>query len=121
MIGLLRVSMPTTSPDALEEFASELLRAAGFSDLPTDARERCLRSIREQAQHRIGAIAVQQLDDAGLIAFQALTTSTTPPAPEALHTFFATRVADFETKLREGLLQFADEFLAGAKRAVTSA
>ena len=110
--------MPTaqTTRDPLEHFAYEVLRAAGLDALPEDAKSEFIVKIRDQAQRRMGVIAVQHLDEQGLGEFNALTSQTPPPDPAAVQSFFTAKIPDFESKMQEGLTAFADEFVAAAKK-----
>lgn len=111
------MAQPQTTRDPLEHFAYELLRAAGLDALPEEAKAEFIVKVRDQAQRRMGAIAVQHLDAAGLEEFNTMMAAGTPPSPAAVQTFFTSKIPDFESKMQEGLLTFADEFVAAAKPA----
>lgn len=106
--------MADTTRDPLEHFAYELLRAAGLDALPEDAKAQFVVRLRDEAQRRMGIIAVQHLDPAALEEFNAMMAKATPD-PNAVQAFFVARVPDFETKMREGLLAFAEEFVTASK------
>ncbi|MFH1430615.1 MAG: hypothetical protein ABIG71_03785 [Candidatus Uhrbacteria bacterium] len=97
--------------DPIEHFAFELIRATNLDVLPLDAQVVVATQIRDQVQQRIGIIAVQNLDDDGLDAFNTLMERDPAPEPEELQEFFAERVSGFEEKLQAALLAFADEFM----------
>ena len=103
-----------TTRDPLEHFAYELLRAANLDALPEDAKAEVIVKIRDQAQRRMGIIAVQHLDAAGLEEFNAMMAASPPPEPTSVQSFFNTKIPDFETKMQAGLLAFADEFVTAA-------
>lgn len=105
-----------TTRDPLEHFAYEVLRAAGLDALPEDAKSEFIVKIRDQAQRRMGVIAVQHLDEQGLGEFNALMAQAPPPDPAAVQSFFTTKIPDFESKMQEAMMQFADEFVAAAKK-----
>lgn len=105
-----------TTRDPLEHFAYEVLRAAGLDALPEDAKAEFIVKLRDQAQRRMGAIAMQHLDEQGMTEFNALLAQTPPPDPAAVQQFFSVKIPDFEAKVQEGLLAFADEFVAAAKK-----
>lgn len=105
-----------TTRDPLEHFAYELLRAANLDALPEDAKSEFVVKIRDQAQRRMGVIAVQHLDAAALEEFNAMMAASTPPEPTAVQAFFVAKIPDFETKIQAGLLALADEFVTAAKR-----
>mgnify|MGYP001613482399 FL=1 len=110
--------MPTaqTTRDPLEHFAYELLRAANLDALPEDAKAEVIVKIRDQAQRRMGIIAVQHLDATGLEEFNAMMAASTPPEPMAVQSFFVAKIPDFEAKMQEGLLALADEFVTAAAK-----
>lgn len=105
-----------TTRDPLEHFAYEVLRAAGLDALPEDAKAEFIVKLRDQAQRRMGAIAMQHLDEQGMTEFSALLAQTPPPDPAAVQQFFSVKIPDFESKVQEGLLAFADEFVSAAKK-----
>ncbi|MDO8598778.1 MAG: hypothetical protein Q7S02_01580 [bacterium] len=104
-----------TTRDPLEHFAYEILRAAGLDALPEEAKSEFIVKIRDQAQRRMGVIAVQHLDAGALEEFNAMMAASAPPDPTAMQTFFTAKIPDFESKMQAGLLTFADEFVAAAK------
>ena len=110
-----QATQPATTRDPLEHFAYELLRAADLEALPEDAKSEFIVKIRDQAQRRMGVIAVQHLDAAGLEEFNAMIAASAPPSSAAVQAFFTAKIPDFESKMQEGLLAFADEFVAAAK------
>ena len=63
----------------------------------------------------MGIIAVQHLDPKSLEEFNGMMAKATPPDPNAVQAFFVAKVPDFETKMREGLLAFAEEFVTASK------
>lgn len=105
-----------TTRDPLEHFAYEVLRAAGLDALPEDAKAEFIVKIRDQAQRRMGAVAMQHLDEQGMTEFNALLAQTPPPDPATVQSFFTTKIPDFDAKVQEGLMQFADEFVSAAKK-----
>jgi hypothetical protein len=107
---------PTITRDPLEHFAYEVLAAAGLDALPEDAKAEFVVKLRDQAQRRMGAIAMQHLDEKGIEEFNALLSQTPPPDPAAVQSFFTAKIPDFDAKVQEGLMQFADEFVAAAKK-----
>lgn len=111
-----QATQPTTTRDPLEHFAYELLRAANLDALPEEAKAEFVVKIRDQAQRRMGVIAVQHLDASALEEFNAMMAASTPPDPTAMQAFFIAKIPDFESKMQEGLLAFADEFVAAAKK-----
>ena len=107
--------MADTTRDPLEHFAYELLRAAGLDALPEDAKSQFVVRLRDEAQRRMGIIAVQHLDAAAIEEFNGMMAKATPPDPNTVQAFFVARVPDFETKMRDGLLVFAEEFVTASK------
>lgn len=104
-----------TTRDPLEHFAYELLRAADLDALPEDAKAEFVVRLRDEAQRRIGIIAMENLDEQGMTEFTAMIEQAPPPEPVAVQTFLIGKIPDFETKMQAGLLAFADEFVKGAQ------
>lgn len=100
----------------IEHFAYELLRSAKLDALPEEVRVEMTARIQDQAQQRIGMIAVQLLDDRGLEDFNTLMSAETLPDPEVVQQFFVERIEGFEQKVQDGLMAFADEFLRAAQQ-----
>ncbi|MFH1099131.1 MAG: DUF5663 domain-containing protein [Candidatus Uhrbacteria bacterium] len=107
--------MTQTTRDPIEHVAYELLRAANLDALPEEAKAEFVRKIRDEAQRRMGAIALERLDAAGLDEFHALLAQDPPLDAATMHKFFIERIPDFENVMRTGLLVFADDFLAAAQ------
>ena len=108
--------MPDTSVDPLDHFVSELLAAAKLDALPDEAREEVVLRLRDQAQRRIGVVAMQHLDDKGLEALNALLEQEPPPSQEDMQAFFSEHIEDFADKMQEALTAFASEFLAASAK-----
>lgn len=104
-----------TTRDPLEHFAYELLRAADLDALPEDAKSEFVVRLRDEAQRRIGIIAMENLDEQGTAEFVAMIEQTPPPEPAAVQAFLVGKIPEFEIKMQAGLLAFADEFVKGAK------
>ena len=109
-----QATQPTTR-DPLEHFAYELLRAADLETLPEDAKAEFVGRLMEEAQRRMGIIAVQYLDGAALEEFNAMMAADSPPDSATMQAFFTAKIPDFDAKAQEGLLAFADEFVSAAK------
>jgi hypothetical protein len=108
--------MPDAAKDPLDHFVGELLLAAKLDALPDDAREEVATRLRDQAERRIGIIAVEHLDDAGLDQFNQLLGRESPPSQKEMQDFFASHIEDFAAKMSEALSKFASEFIAASQK-----
>ncbi len=97
---------------SIERFVDDILREAGFVDIPESEKEQYRARLADAVEQRIGAIAMQELDAKGLEEFSAfLSEQGDQPDPGAVLAFFTRRDPDFLNKVRQGLEDFARQFI----------
>jgi len=100
--------------DPMKLFIDKLMAEAGLDNLPEDYRQEYENKLRQQVDQRIGLIAMGALDEQGMKDFEKLADSR--PDSQALKDFFAKKIPNFGEKVRIGLAEFAQEFIAAAKK-----
>lgn len=95
-------------------FIEKLMAEAGLNDLPAEYRREYEAKLREQVDQRIGLIAMNSLDEQGVKDFSDLIKNKQDS--EAIKRFFTSRIPDFGEKVRVGLAEFAQEFIAAVKK-----
>jgi len=106
--------MPT---EAIDQFIDTLLREAKLDALPDDYKAQYRERLYDQIVNRIGIIAMQNLDETGAAEFGDLMKSGVKPNSEEAQNFFVQKIPDFEEKIRQGMEEFARQFITAATTA----
>lgn len=101
-------------PDIISKFVTELLKKAGFDDVPRDFYDEYSQKIGVEAQKRLGMIAMRELTPDAVDEFGKLMTDEADP--KTLAEFFKKNIPDYEKKVEEAFKEFADEFLVSAAK-----
>ncbi|MFA5359170.1 MAG: DUF5663 domain-containing protein [Patescibacteria group bacterium] len=102
--------------DPMEVFIQNLILAAGLDGMPDEYKADYIDKLRVQIDRRIGVIAMQELDSAGLDEFRQMMEREPKISNAALQQFFAGKIDNFPEKVQQGLQDFAAEFIAAAKK-----
>lgn len=99
--------------DPITTYAEELVKQGGFKHLSPDYREKFVAQIAEQAQNKLGLMALSNLDQAKMETFAALAEKN-PPQGEILK-FFRENIKDFDAKMQQSLEEFGADFIRRSK------
>jgi len=102
--------------EALDIFVDQLIKDAKLDNLPADYREEYLVRLKEQVEKRLGIIIMQNLDEAGLNEFTQLIQQEPKPDLAKIQSLFSGRIPDFEQKIKDGMIEFASQFIASAQK-----
>lgn len=100
--------------DVISHYVAELLKKAGIDTLPGDFRKEYVEKLTAEVQQRLGIMALSELDEAGVTAFETMSNQEKTPSPRELLEFFNSHIPDFQKKVEASLEQFSQEFLKGA-------
>ncbi len=99
--------------DVIQNFVDELVKKAGIDNMPEDLKNEQLEMLKAQVEQRLGIMAVSELDEAGVAAFEKFMADNKTPDPKAMMEFFNTHISDFEKKVEDTLIKFGQEFIQG--------
>lgn len=94
-------------------YADELVKRAGFKNLSPDYRKKFVAQLTEQAQNKLGLMALSELGQAQMEKFSNLAAQS-PPQGEIL-AFFRQNIADFDRKMQKTLEEFGGDFIRRSK------
>jgi len=100
--------------EPIDLFVDKLITDAGLN-LPPDFREEYAEKLKQQVNQRLGTVLIENLDQAGVAEFTELLQKEPQPDIMALQQMFSSRIPDFNEKIRQALIAFAEEFIAAAK------
>jgi hypothetical protein len=102
--------------EPIEVYLQNLLQAANLDSLPAEAKEDYLDQLKVQVDRRVGIIIMRELDEAGREELTAMMEKGAQPGSPALQDFLTSRIENFEEKIKAGLNEFAEEFVAAAQK-----
>ncbi|MFA5048131.1 MAG: DUF5663 domain-containing protein [Patescibacteria group bacterium] len=102
--------------DALDIFVDQLLKDAKLENLPADYRDQYIVRLKEQIEKRLGIIIMQNLDEASLDEFTQLIQHEPKPNLAKIQSLFSSRIPDFDQKIKDGMVEFASQFIASAQK-----
>jgi hypothetical protein len=100
--------------EPIDVFIEGILKEAKLDNLPAEYKEEYISKLTAQVERRIGIIAMKELDEEGLNEFAILAKSK--PSKEKVERFFTDKVPGFQEKVREGLKEFATEFITASNK-----
>lgn len=101
------------SQDLMTQFASKLVEEAGFGQLDPQYKEQYIREVAQEAQTKLGLMALSELSKEGMEKFSKL--SQKDPASEEVFSFFRNNIKDFDAKVQKTLAEFGEDFIRRAK------
>lgn len=105
-------------PYNVSEFADTVLSAAGFAQLPDEAREEFKQQIMAEATERIGMMVLGELSEEQLQEYERLASASKDPAQDPkVNEYIAGAIPDFQGKIILTLKAYAGEFIDEAKKA----
>ena len=99
--------------DVIGKFVSELLQKAGIDKMPEDFKQEYTAKIAAEVQHRLGLMALAELDEEAVKEFTKFNSAKKAPGSKELLEFFSAKIPDFQNKVEQTLAVFAKEFLRG--------
>jgi hypothetical protein len=99
--------------DVIQNFVEELVKKAGIDSMPEDFKQEQLANLKIQVEQRLGMMAISELDEAGITAFEEFMAKNEAPDPKVMMEFFNTHIGDFEAKVQDTLTKFGQEFVQG--------
>jgi uncharacterized protein YdiU (UPF0061 family) len=99
----------------ISQFIENMLKEAGFSEMPEKFKEEYAAKLTLEAQTRLGAMAMKELDEKSLVEYMKMMEKQAPDL-DKLQEFFQARIPDFEAKIIKVLEDFALEFKQGADK-----
>lgn len=100
--------------DLIQQFVEGLIKEAGLENMPERFKNEYNEKLGLEAQKRIGAAAIKELDEKALDEFSKL--AEKDATPEKIEEFFKNNIPDFEAKIQAALQEFAVEFIESAKQ-----
>lgn len=100
--------------EPIDLFVDKLITESGLN-LPPDYREQYVERLKEQINNRLGAVIIENLDQAGMEEFTQLMQQQPQPDINTIQSMFSSRIPNFDEKIREAMIGFAQEFIAAAK------
>jgi len=97
-------------------FIEKMLEEAGLTDLPADYKQEYIAKLQEQLNRRIGIVIMQNLSDEDAEKFAQMIEQSPAPGIDQMQSYFAEKIPDLEGKIKEGLTQFAVEFINASKK-----
>lgn len=101
--------------EPLDLFIANLVKESGLN-LPEDFKQQYIEKLKEQLNRRLGLVLIEDLDEAGLAEFSQLMGQEPQPDFQAIQNFYATKIPNFEQKIQSAMIEFANEFIATAKK-----
>jgi len=101
--------------DLIQNFVEGLLKKTGIDDMPEEFKNEQLESLKAQVEQRLGMMAISELDEAGVSAFEEFMSKNEAPDAQKMMEFFNTHISDFEIKVQDTLTTFAQEFVRGVE------
>ena len=101
------MSIPTQAgPDAVAQIVDAIIETAGADSLPEEAKQPFRENLEAQVMRRLGIIIMQNLDDAGIAAYDELISERAKLKPEDMQAFLEQYMPDYETKIQAGMKEF---------------
>ena len=101
--------------EPLDLFVENLVKEAGLN-LPEDFKGQYIEKLKEQINRRLALVLMEGLDETSLGEFNLLVSAEPKPDFQAIQAFYATKIPNFEQKVRETLIAFAGEFINASKK-----
>jgi hypothetical protein len=101
--------------DVIQNFVEELIKKAGIDNMPEDFKKEQLVNLKAQVEQRLGMMAISDLDEAGVTAFEEFMIKNKTPNSKLMLEFFNTHISDFENKVQDTLTKFGQEFVQGVE------
>ncbi|MFA5020747.1 MAG: DUF5663 domain-containing protein [Patescibacteria group bacterium] len=101
--------------ESIDLFVENLLSQAKLN-LPADFKGQYVEKLKEQINRRLGLVIMENLDDAGLEEFSRLMATEPKPDINTIQAAFQARIPDFEQKIKEALVEFAQDFVNLAEK-----
>lgn len=95
---------------------NEALVKAGIDKMPEDFKQQYTAKLVQEAQQRLGIMALGELDEKGVKEYEELSSGEKDPTPEEMMDFFNTHIPDFQAKVKQTLDKFAQEIIDSAER-----
>jgi len=102
--------------DTIQKFVEGVIERAGINNMPEDFKKEYVEKLGAEAQKRIGMMALEELDEKGVKAFEQFMADNKSPKPEKVLEFFKSNISDFTAKVKNTLQVFSDEFVQGAEK-----
>ncbi|RJQ35729.1 hypothetical protein C4566_00010 [Candidatus Parcubacteria bacterium] len=99
--------------DVIQNFVEGLLEKSGINDMPEEFKKEQLENLKIQVEQRLGMMAISELDEAGITAFEDFMSKNQAPDSQKMMEFFNAQISGFETKVQETLTKFGQEFVKG--------
>lgn len=101
--------------EPIDQFVENLLKQANLN-LPEEFKTQYAEKIKEQVNRRLGILIMENLDDAGMEEFSSLMSAEPKPDIMAIQQSFQSKIPDFEKKVQETLIEFAQDFVNASSK-----
>ena len=101
--------------DASVSFIEKILEESGLNELPPEYKEQYTAKLQEQLNRRIGLIILENLSPEDSEKFADKLNASPAPSTEEMNNYFIEKIPDLNDKIRDGLTQFAAEFISSVK------
>ncbi|MFA6227640.1 MAG: DUF5663 domain-containing protein [Patescibacteria group bacterium] len=100
--------------DFIKSFLEKLVAEAGLDQMSPEFKAQYMGKLEETLNQQLGLILLQNLDEAKQQEFQAMIDSKT--LDNAKIQKLADQIPDFDQKIKDGLLAFANDFITLAQK-----
>ncbi|MFA6594159.1 MAG: DUF5663 domain-containing protein [Candidatus Buchananbacteria bacterium] len=101
----------------IKSFLEKLVAEAGLDQMSPEFKAQYTAKLEEMLNQQLGLILLQNLDEAKRQEFQAMIDNKT--LDNAKIQELADRIPDFDQKIKDGLMAFANDFIALASKGET--
>jgi len=102
--------------DTIQQFVDGIIERAGINNMPEDFKKEYTEKLSAEAEKRIGMMALEELDEKGVKAFEQFMQDNKSPKSKEMLEFFNTHIPEFTEKVKNTLQVFSDEFVQGAEK-----